>query len=91
MPGSKTYLFQIMSFRYDTLKLYHIIGRFIHGPRRTLSGDIQDFSSNVLKIRSLKKDCTVLIHFQSDYSVGGRGFHIWYQSSKYLFSVHVIF
>ena len=91
MPGSKTYVFEIIFFRYDILKFYRISGRFIYDFNITLSGDIQNFPSNVLRIHSLNKDNSILIHFQSDYTGRGRGFHIWYQSSKYLFSVHVIF
>ena len=78
-------------FRYDTLKLYGITGRFIYDLNATLSGDIQNFPTNILRIPTLNKDNAILIHFQSDYTVRGRGFHLWYQSSKYLFSVHVVF
>ena len=88
---AKYICFNLYFFRYDTLKFYRISGRFIYNFNTTLSGDIQNFPSNVVRMNSLKKDSSILIHFQSDYTATGRGFHIWYQSSKYLFSVHVVF
>ena len=76
-----------LCLRYDNLRLYRISGRYIKEMDISpLSGDMKNLQYNALTIYSLNEDNTVLVRFQSDYSVSGRGFHIWYQSSKNLFS-----